>query len=86
MDVQEFPKAIWILYRLDYPERLLRQDRISKPREGIFEWMFNYEDVTETRDTLVLLRNWLSLDEKLFWVTRKAGSGKLIFMKFIANY
>ncbi|KAM0558473.1 hypothetical protein ACHAPJ_004665 [Fusarium lateritium] len=86
MNVQEFPKAIRILYRLDYPERLLRHGRISKPREGTFEWMFDHEDTTETKDASASLRNWLSSDEKLFWITGKAGSGKSTFMKFIADH
>ncbi|KAJ4250569.1 hypothetical protein NW762_011826 [Fusarium torreyae] len=86
MGVQEFPKAIRILYRLDYPKRLLRQGRISEPHEGTFEWMSNHQDATETRDASASLRNWLSSDEKLFWVTGKAGSGKSTFMKFIADH
>lgn len=86
-----------ILESLRYPDMLTRQQEISPPAPGTYEWIFTGEsphqdDPNIGRDFLSAdlerrgkLLHWFSADESLFWINGKPGSGKSSLMSFIAN-
>jgi hypothetical protein len=86
-----------ILESLRYPDMLTRQQEISPPATGTYEWVFTGEspyqnDPDIDKDTLSAdverrqkLLRWLSSDEPLFWINGKPGSGKSSLMSFITN-
>lgn len=56
-----------------------RQERISEAHETTFQWLFEDSE----NDKWASFRDWLESDEKLYWITGKAGSGKSTLMKYI---
>lgn len=85
-----------ILESLRYPDTLTRQQEISPPATGTYEWVFTgkspYEDIpdinkdlSEDLDCRKKLMNWFTTDESLFWINGKPGSGKSSLISFVAN-
>ena len=86
-----------ILESLRYPDMLTRQQEISPPAAGTYEWVFTgespYQDDPDiNKDSLSAdlerrnkLLRWFSTDELLFWINGKPGSGKSSLMSFVAN-
>jgi hypothetical protein len=86
-----------ILGTLRYPDMLTRQQEISPPAPGTYEWIFTGEspyqnDPDIDKDFLSAdlerrekLLHWFSTDESLFWINGKPGSGKSSLMSFLAN-
>jgi hypothetical protein len=86
-----------ILGTLRYPDMLVRQQEISPPVPGTYEWVFTGESPYQNDpdiDKYLLsadlerrekLLHWFSTDESLFWINGKPGSGKSSLMSFLAN-
>lgn len=86
-----------ILESLRYPDMLTRQQEISPPATGTYEWVFTgespYQDdpdinkdfLSADLDCRKKLLRWFSTDESLFWINGKPGSGKSSLMSFVAN-
>ena len=86
-----------ILESLRHPDMLIRQQEISPPAAGTYEWVFTgespYQDDPDIdKDILSAdlecrnkLLHWFSTDESLFWINGKPGSGKSSLMSFVAN-
>jgi len=86
-----------ILESLRYPDMLTRQQEISPPATGTYEWVFTGEspyqnDTEKYKDILSAdverrqkLSRWLSSDEPLFWVNGKPGSGKSSLLSFVTH-
>lgn len=95
MRVNDFHQDI--LRSLRYPDMLTRQQEISPPAAGTYEWVFTGESLYQ--DNLDISKNilsadlerrkkllhWFSSEESLFWINGKPGSGKSSLMSFIAN-
>jgi hypothetical protein len=86
-----------ILASLHYSDMLTRQQDISPPATGTYEWVFTGESPYQTdpkryEDILLVdlerrkkLFNWFSNNDSLFWINGKPGSGKSSLMSFVAN-
>ena len=86
-----------ILESLRYPDMLTRQQGISPPATGTYEWVFTgespYQDdpdigkahLSADLERRKKLLHWFSTDESLFWINGKPGSGKSSLMSFVAN-
>jgi hypothetical protein len=86
-----------ILETLRYPDMLHRQQEISPPTAGTYEWIFTgespyHDDPAKGQRFLSVdverrqkLLRWFSSDQSLFWINGKPGSGKSSLMSFIAN-
>ena len=85
------------LETLGYPDMLSRQQEISPPATGTYEWVFTGEspyrdNPAYDKDLLSAdverrkkLLHWFSSEESLFWINGKPGSGKSSLMSFIVN-
>lgn len=60
-----------------------RQRTITVPHGTTFDWIF--EDVGTVSRSESKILQWLSTGNGIFWITGKAGSGKSVLLKFIAN-
>lgn len=86
-----------ILESLQYPDMLTRQQEISPPAPGTYEWVFTGESPYQNDPDIDIdllsadlerrkkLLHWFSTDEPLFWINGKPGSGKSSLMSFLAN-
>ncbi|KAF7540809.1 hypothetical protein G7054_g1080 [Neopestalotiopsis clavispora] len=76
-----YKKSIDLLLKsLEYPGMQDREDRIADAHEVTFQWIFE-----RSSDKWVGFREWLESDDKLYWITGKAGSGKSTLMKYISH-
>lgn len=72
-----------VVASLHYREIEDRQSTIVEAYEKTLQWMF--EDApADRKDTK--FREWLRSDDKLYWITGKAGSGKSTLMKYISRF
>lgn len=69
-----------LLEQLSYENELDREYRIERAYERTFEWIFTHEHCEGHRDKQWSnFAHWLGTDDDpLYWITGKAGSGKLI--------
>jgi hypothetical protein len=90
-----------LLTSLAFPEMNARYNSISPSHQSTFEWLFdsldgstdgssedfhfkqNQQRIEKSRQDF---SNWLSSEEKLFWINGKPGSGKSTLMKFIREH
>jgi hypothetical protein len=84
-----------ILASLRYPDMFTRQQGISPPATGTYEWVFTgespYQDdpdigkdfLSADLELRTKLLHWFSTDESLFWINGKPGSGKSSLMSFV---
>ena len=72
-----------LLHRLDYRERLVREQHIANtnasPLSSTFEWIWT----TDKKPTA--FRNWLKDRAPVFWIQGKAGSGKSTLMDYLST-
>ncbi|KAI1324667.1 hypothetical protein F5Y16DRAFT_402233 [Xylariaceae sp. FL0255] len=80
LETQIFEKEAQILATLNYSDRTVRHDKIPDAHDKTFKWGLQQSKVKYSK-----LRNWLTTDEALFWVSGKPGSGNSTFMKSIAD-
>ncbi|KAI7352978.1 hypothetical protein KC354_g11756 [Hortaea werneckii] len=66
-----------VLRNLTFPEMTARYKNITKAYKTTCSWIFEGDG---------LFQQWLTISDKTFWVSGKAGSGKSTFMKFLANH
>ncbi|KAL6399370.1 hypothetical protein AUP68_17916 [Ilyonectria robusta] len=72
-----------VLQSLSFESRPVRHTSIPNAHQKTFGWVYKLgEDVP---DSAKYITKWLRSDDGLFWVSGKPGSGKLTFMKFIAD-
>lgn len=73
-----------LLSKISYPDILVREQSVIKSHEKTFQWVFKSE---QQRDLpWASFCQWLEApDEKLYWITGKAGSGKSTLMRFISQ-
>ncbi|KAB5579952.1 hypothetical protein GE09DRAFT_1050579 [Coniochaeta sp. 2T2.1] len=70
-----------ILGSLKYPVMLDREDDISTAQKETFSWIF--QDPKPDDLPWSNFRAWLNGDDRLYWITGKAGSGKSTLMKYL---
>ncbi|KAF0634814.1 hypothetical protein FPSE5266_02409 [Fusarium pseudograminearum] len=71
-----------LISSLRYKEMNIRELTIAEPYEDTFRWILE-TDNAHRRDTK--LKEWLSSESQLYWITGKAGSGKSTLMKFLGR-
>ncbi|KAF5013145.1 hypothetical protein FDECE_865 [Fusarium decemcellulare] len=72
------------IQKLRYDTMQERESIIEEAHEGTFHWVFGDQQSAEhTSDSS--FKSWLESDEKLYWITGKAGSGKSTLMRFISR-
>ncbi|KAH6881054.1 hypothetical protein B0T10DRAFT_551352 [Thelonectria olida] len=70
-----------LLSSLEYKGMKDRANRIPEAHKTTFRWLF--QDGND--DKWTNFKNWLQSDDKLYWITGKAGSGKSTLMKYICQ-
>lgn len=74
-DTADAKEAKKKLFRsLKYESMNQRKNQINQAYEKTLSWALSSDS---------LIRKWLISNEKLFWITGKAGSGKITLMKFL---
>lgn len=76
------------LASLQYDEMIDRESRISTAHESTFLWVFRDSNVQKDQRPAMKwsnLREWLETENRLYWITGKAGSGKSTLMKFLCS-
>jgi hypothetical protein len=78
------------LKSLAFPDMTTRHESLSPPAAGTYDWILSDEPVSPEVDPVEgelrgKLRHWLTSDEKVFWVSGKAGSGKSSLMSYIES-
>ena len=68
-----------LLAGLRYSGMKDREERISEAHQSTFRWLF--KDSNDNKWTH--FKDWLKSNDKLYWITGKAGSGKSTLMKYI---
>jgi hypothetical protein len=76
------------LKSLAFPDMTTRHESLSPPAAGTYDWILSDEPVSPEVDPVEgelrgKLRHWLTSDEKVFWVSGKAGSGKSSLMSYV---
>ncbi|RMY17078.1 hypothetical protein D0867_06292 [Hortaea werneckii] len=66
-----------VLRNLTFPEMAVRYKGITKAYKTTFSWVFEDDG---------LFQRWLTMSDKTFWISGKAGSGKSTFMRYLANH
>ncbi|KAI0101794.1 hypothetical protein GGR51DRAFT_312049 [Nemania sp. FL0031] len=70
-----------LLASLTYSSMDDREWRVVTAHHETFRWLFDESPETQTSS----FKDWLSSEEKLYWITGKAGSGKSTLMKYISH-
>ncbi|OQV04091.1 NACHT domain-containing protein isoform 2 [Cladophialophora immunda] len=68
-----------LLASLRYSGMNDREERISEAHETTFQWLLKDSDTNKW----VSFKDWLESNDKLYWITGKAGSGKSTLIKYI---
>ncbi|KAI1852645.1 hypothetical protein JX266_002186 [Neoarthrinium moseri] len=77
-----YNKAITLLlHSLEYRGMKDREDRIAEAHEKTFSWVFD----DTSNEKWFSFKDWLQSDERLYWVTGKAGSGKSTLMRYVSG-
>jgi energy-coupling factor transporter ATP-binding protein EcfA2 len=72
-----------ILRRLKFHELADRRQQISEAHQTTLKWVFDADQMT--KKGVSPFSNWLQNEDKIYWITGKAGSGKSTLMKFITG-
>ncbi|KAF2652219.1 hypothetical protein K491DRAFT_64437 [Lophiostoma macrostomum CBS 122681] len=89
-----------LLASIAFPDMNARYNSISPSHQSTFDWLFDplddsmrpsrypgYDQYTErVRSSRQAFVNWLSSEEKLFWINGKPGSGKSTLMRFLERH
>ncbi|RWA09188.1 hypothetical protein EKO27_g5905 [Xylaria grammica] len=70
-----------LLASLNYAGMDDREWGVAEAHHATFRWLFD-ENESPSRTSF---KNWLASEEKLYWITGKAGSGKSTLMKYISH-
>jgi energy-coupling factor transporter ATP-binding protein EcfA2 len=70
--------------RLLFVEITIREDRISDAFDKTFQWVFSKP--SNSTQVWSDFAAWLRSDDKLYWITGKAGSGKSTLMKHLIHH
>lgn len=76
--------ATSILTLLEFQEITDRRQRIPEAHKKTLEWIFDGNWMMAKK--FYVFSDWLQNDERLYWITGKAGSGKSTLMKFIYGH
>ncbi|TGJ82841.1 hypothetical protein E0Z10_g5922 [Xylaria hypoxylon] len=71
-----------IISSLRYQEIYNRKSNIAKAHENTLQWLFK-DNTPDRKDAN--FRQWLESNQRLYWITGKAGSGKSTLMKYITK-
>lgn len=76
------------LSKMAYPDILIREQSVVEAHENTFQWIFQKEKRQDLPGAS--LCQWLETepetpDKQLYWITGKAGSGKLTLMRYISQ-
>lgn len=73
-----------LLSKMAYPDIFTREESVAKAHEKTFQWIFEKEKQQDV--SWASFCQWLEApDEKLYWITGKAGSGKSTLMSFVSQ-
>ena len=61
-----------------------REERIAEAHKSTFRWLLKNDD-DDNNNKWASFKDWLESDEKLYWITGKAGSGKSTLMKYVCH-
>jgi hypothetical protein len=78
------------LNSLAFPDMSARNESLNPPATGTYDWILSDEPPSPDVDPVEgelrgKLQRWLTSDEKVFWVSGKAGSGKSSLMSYIES-
>jgi hypothetical protein len=78
------------LNSLAFPDMSTRHESLSPPAKGTYDWILSDEPISPEVGPVSgqrhgKLKHWLTSDDKVFWVSGKAGSGKSCLMSYIEN-
>ncbi|KAI1736544.1 hypothetical protein F4680DRAFT_257371 [Xylaria scruposa] len=82
------PRKVWadsmsnLLTSLNYAGIDDRELRVAKAHSATFRWLFDENEGAKWTG----FKGWLGSEEKLYWITGKAGSGKSTLMKYISHH
>lgn len=62
-----------------------RKELIGKEHDDTFEWVLAPTDPNQSKQSSSNFSEWLEIDEPLYWISGKPGSGKSTLMKFLAE-
>lgn len=78
------------LTKLSFPGMSQRHESIEPPATGTYEWIFadnsSSDDSAQQQELRGAFMRWLTSDEKVFWISGKAGSGKSSLMAFVESH
>ena len=74
----------YIKARLDFSQRMDRCDGVMAAHQQTFQWIF--QDNHEEKREWDSFSEWLRSDNKLYWISGKAGSGKSTLVKFLVRH
>jgi hypothetical protein len=73
-----------ILENLTFASMRDREEEVAEAHHKTFEWIFTEENSTRVGSNFL---QWLKDDDEgIYWIDRKAGSGKSTLMRFIHNH
>lgn len=75
-----------ILESLHYQRMEAREEKIIDAHAQTFEWIFDPHVTSNGLPPKDSFLEWLTSGNGIFWVTRKAGSGKSTLMKFLSHH
>jgi hypothetical protein len=78
------------LNSLAFPDMSTRHESLSAPATGTYDWILSDQPLSPHVNPVEgelrgKLKHWLTSDEKVFWVSGKAGSGKSSLMSYIES-
>jgi hypothetical protein len=78
------------LNSLAFPDMSTRHESLSPPATGTYDWILSDQPLSPHVNPVEgelrgKLKHWLTSDEKVFWVSGKAGSGKSSLMSYIES-
>lgn len=82
-DASRDQKILCILNSLDFETRQSRQSDIADAEDQTFDWIFHNNHGPSNQR--MGFRNWLEFENRIYWISGKAGSGKSVLMNYIAN-
>ncbi|KAI1112416.1 hypothetical protein F5Y14DRAFT_272241 [Nemania sp. NC0429] len=71
-----------ILEQLRFDSIDRRHELIHNAHEETFQWTFDAEE----RESPATFSDWLTSDNKVYWISGKPGSGKSTLMKFLSSH
>lgn len=84
-DLKAARSQLQILDSLRYPLMRMRESNVSSAYSTTFDWILDPE-TSHVHPPRPGFRDWLSSDDRIYWITGKPGSGKSTLMKFLYTH